>query len=273
MIKPIIKLFKRKLNLEAYITNKLALTALHGAFVFIFLNLFKPFNLDVLKETLFGYSLVMGSLTFIVPYLLLLILDKTNYKKLSVASFLIVLFCFLWIYSYILWFFSGVYKDEFNLLKLSFVLFYKYSSSLALISILFFVIVNEKVIRFKRKIRVFTKKEKSIIIYSENNKENISIAIADLIYITIAGNYASFFVNTSKGIKEIVLRNTLSKILNQIQGYPYIFKCHKSFIVNTKHIKSISGNAKGYFLISDKIDIKIPVSRSIKKKEIEKFIL
>ncbi len=272
MINPIIKLFKRKLNLEPYINNKLAITALHGVFVFIFLNLFKPFNLDVLKETLFGYSLVISSLTFLVPFLLLLILDKTNYKKLSVATFLIVLFCFLFIYSYILWFFSGIYKDEFNLIKLSFGLFYKYSSSLALISMLFFVIVNERVIRFKRKKRVFTKKEESIIIYSENNKENISIEIADLVYITIAGNYASFFVNTNKGIKEIVLRNTLSKILKQIQEYPNIFKCHKSFIVNTKHIKSISGNARGYFLISDKIDIKIPVSRSIKKKDLEKLI-
>lgn len=273
MLNSIIKIFNKQLNLEAYFSNKLPITALHGVFVFIFLNLFKPFNLDVLKETLFGYSLVMGSLTFLLPFLLLLILEKTNHKKLSVTTFLIVLFCFLLIYSYILWFFSGVYKDAFNLLKLSFGLFYKYSSSLALISMLFFVIVNERVIRFKRKKRVFAKKEDSVSIYSDNNKESISITITNLIYITIAGNYASFFVTSDKEIKEIVLRNTLTNIFNQIKEYPNIFKCHKSFIVNTKHIKSISGNAKGYFLISDQLENKIPVSRSFKKQDLEKLIL
>ncbi|AOW17902.1 hypothetical protein LPB03_10745 [Polaribacter vadi] len=72
MYKKIILFLKKPFNLESYISNKLNLSLLHGLFVFVFLNIFKPFKLDNLKEDLFGYTILMGVLTFLVPFLFFL---------------------------------------------------------------------------------------------------------------------------------------------------------------------------------------------------------
>lgn len=271
MYKSILSFLKKPFNIESYLSNKLVLSLLHGVFVFIFLNLFKPFNLDVLKGYLFGYSIVMGILTFLVPFLLLFILEKIKFKNWSIYSFIIVTFFFTIIYSYILWYFSGIYKDLYGLIKLNFILFYKYSSSLFIISILFMLIVNDRLLRRKKK-KINNIKEDLITIYSENKKENLTINIDKLIYITINGNYTSLFINTSKGTNELIIRNTLANILKQIKTYPFIFKCHKSYIINSLFFDEITGNARGYYLKSNKIETKIPVSRSLNKGELEKLL-
>lgn len=266
------KFLKKAYPLNSYFTNKLPLTALHGLFVCIFLVLFQPFNLDVFHQYIYGYGLMMGFLTFVIPYLFFLALEKMNFQKILPVTLLLLFAIFLLIYSFVLWYFSGIYKDNFDLIRLSFSLFFKYSSFLALFSLLFFLVVNDKLKRFKKKKAVIINNKQTVLFYSENKKESIQINVDQLIYITISGNYSSFFVIKDNGIKEIVLRNTLSNILIPLKEYPKIFKCHKSYIVNTKYINAISGNARGYFLISDKLSHKIPVSRSYKKKDLENLI-
>ena len=114
--------------------------------------------------------------------------------------------------------------------------------------------------------------KKNIIIYSENKKENILININKVIYTSITGNYVSFYNITDEGIKEVVIRNTLSNILKQINDYPNFIRCHKSYIINTNYIVSISGNARGYFLKTNQIENLIPVSRKFNKEYLEKIV-
>lgn len=271
MYKHILFFLKRPFKFDSYIANKLNLSLLHGIFVIIFLNIFKPFKLDLLKEHLFGYTILIGVLAFIIPFLLLILLEKIKFKNWSIYSCIILTFFFSIIYSYILWYFSGIYKDFYGLIKLSFLLFYKYTSSLNIISIIFILIVNDKLIR-RKKNKINSIKEDKITIYSKNKKENLTINIDKLIYITIDGNYASFFIDTTNGVKELILRNTLSNILKQIKNYPFIVRCHKSYIINSLFYDKIKGNARGYFLKSKIIETKIPVSRTFNKKELEKVL-
>tara|TARA_R110002072_G_scaffold168220_1_gene321784 strand:+ start:2584 stop:3405 length:822 start_codon:yes stop_codon:yes gene_type:complete len=271
LYKKIILFLKKPFNLESYISNKLNLSLLHGLFVFVFLNIFKPFKLDNLKEDLFGYTILMGVLTFLVPFLFFFILEKIKFKNWFIYSFIGLTLFFSIIYSFTLWYFSGIYKDIFSLNKLSFIVFYKYCSSLAIISIIFMLIVNDKLLRLKSE-KINRIKEDEITLYSENKKENITIHINKLIYITIDGNYASFFIETGNGIKELILRNTLSNILKQTTNYPFIFRCHKSYIINSLFFNEIIGNARGYSLKSNRIENKIPVSRSLHKVDLEKLL-
>lgn len=266
------KFFKKAYHLNTFFINKLPLTTLHGLFVVIFLILLEPFNLDVLNQYIYGYSLMMGFLTFLIPFLFLFLLEKLNIQRIILPSLLFLFAFFLLIYSYILWYWSGVYKDYFYLKRLNFSLFLKYSSFLALFSFLFFVVLNDKIKHFKKKKTVIDKKEETVIIYSENKKESININIDKLIYITVTGNYSSFFIIRNNKIKEIVLRNTLSNILKHLKEYPKIFKCHKSYIINTNYIDAISGNARGYFLESKLLTKQIPVSRSFKKEDLNNLI-
>lgn len=243
----------------------------HGIFVIFFLNIFKPFKLYLLKEYLFGYSILMGLLTFIIPFLLFVLLEKINYKKFTLTSLTVLSFCFIIVYSYILWLSIGVYKDINGLVKLPFLLFCKYSASLSILSIVIFFILNNIITAYKSKKNSNTQKQE-ITIYSENKKDTLKIHIDELIYATVSGNYTSFFLVTKNGIKEIVLRNTLSKIFLQINSYPQFFRCHKSFMVNTSFFESLKGNARGYYLGSKLLTIQIPVSRSFKKEELLKLI-
>lgn len=111
-----------------------------------------------------------------------------------------------------------------------------------------------------------------ITVFAENKRDSISFNISDLIYITTQGNYASFYCCDENGLKEMVLRNSLIRIANQLQDFTNIKRCHKSYIINKTHMKAISGNARGYYLESNLLSMKIPISRNLKKEEIENLI-
>ncbi|ARV15754.1 LytR/AlgR family response regulator transcription factor [Polaribacter sp. SA4-12] len=271
----LIKPFK----IQPFISNKVQLSVSHGLFIFAFLNLFKPFKLDLLNEYFFGYSILMGIQSIVTPYLIFVILKKVNYKKWNYSNILILCFFCILIYSLVLWYSSGFYKDlKGYKKKLSFTLFYRYTSIISIFSMLLFFVLNDKIIKLKNKIHnIRVEKNNQIIkekltIYSEGKKESIVININELIYTSITGNYVSFYINTQEGIKELVLRNTLSNIINQISDYPNFIRCHKSYIINTNYIDSISGNARGYFLKTNQIENLIPVSRKFNKEYLEKIV-
>ena len=117
------------------------------------------------------------------------------------------------------------------------------------------------------------KKIEEIILYATNKTENISFNLNDLIYISSQGNYASFFIKTDSEIKEIILRNTLSAIIKELNKYNNIIRCHKSYIINTNYVNAISGNARGYYLRSNSITQQIPVSRSFNKLDLQKMVI
>ncbi|MDD7915542.1 LytR/AlgR family response regulator transcription factor [Polaribacter ponticola] len=117
------------------------------------------------------------------------------------------------------------------------------------------------------------KKIEEIILYGTNKTENISFNLNDLIYISSQGNYASFFIKTGSETKEIILRNTLSAIIKELNKYNNIIRCHKSYIINTNYVNAISGNARGYYLRSNSITQQIPVSRSFNKSDLQKMVI
>jgi DNA-binding LytR/AlgR family response regulator len=112
----------------------------------------------------------------------------------------------------------------------------------------------------------------TINIKGNNKEENISFVLDDLVYISSEGNYASFFIKSNNGIKERVLRNTLSNINKDLKDYKNIIRCHKSYIINSNYMDSISGNARGYFLESQTIPQQIPVSRKFKKENLKNLL-
>lgn len=156
-----------------------------------------------------------------------------------------------------------------------------YALYLSFIPILFYIIIDEKVSRDDRntiskkimdtskKEKITLEKDKLITIFSDNRKSELSFHIKDLIYISSEGNYASFFlIHKQTEVKEKILRISLTEIMKEIQNYKTINRCHKSYIINSLNMHTISGNARGYFLKSDFINKQIPVSRSF---DIEKL--
>ena len=60
-----------------------------------------------------------------------------------------------------------------------------------------------------------------------------------------------------------MLRVTMKKIEDLLYKNENIVRCHKSYFVNLNYVKNVSGNARGYFLTINNLDISIPVSRNL----------
>ncbi len=99
-------------------------------------------------------------------------------------------------------------------------------------------------------------------------EENFNLNIQTFLYAKVDGNYLEIFYNYSNYNEKDLKRLTLKEFSEQLKSYPFIFKTHRSYIVNLNAIESVTGNAQGYALyLKNHSQKTIPVSRS----KIEEF--
>lgn len=272
---------------------KLKVSFYHGLFVFLFLYIFRPFYLSLFDIIILEYTLGIGIIAFFATFIILyfppLIFKKYfNEDNWTIGKNLFLMAIGITFIGVLLWYFSEMYKEPYNLKKITLLQFLFYTFLVSLIPLTFFIFINEKNVREKREKRIqniknFKKKkilEKNktlkdeIKIYSDNNKEYLKFKIKNLVYITSQGNYASFYLKNEKEdyLIEKILRVTLTKIDVALEDYQNIIRCHKSYIINTKFIIDISGNARGYLLKSNIISIDIPVSRKFSKQSLQSLL-
>ena len=259
-----------------------------GVGFFIFLYLFQPFGITYIDNNKLLYTGGFGLVTFVIQFFFFLLFPSLfksffNDEKWTVGKNILFLFLLVLSITFGNWYYNSFAQNTSSIALLSLKDFFIYKFSIAILPVTIFTYVSEKLYRIHREkiskkimeSRVsfkVIKLDKEITIFGNNEKESITFNIDNLVYINSQGNYASFFVRTEKGIKEKIIRNTLTKIAIELKEYTTIKRCHKSYIINTKLMDSISGNARGYYLISELNCVKIPVSRSFKKEEIESLI-
>lgn len=97
--------------------------------------------------------------------------------------------------------------------------------------------------------------------------DNFELDPSQLLCIKSDGNYVEFYVREGEKIKKLIKRLTLQKAADQLVDFPFIQKTHRAFLVNTRQINRMEGNAQGYQLTVDQLHFPIPVSR----RHIERF--
>ncbi|WP_109298936.1 LytTR family DNA-binding domain-containing protein [Aquimarina sp. AU474] len=97
---------------------------------------------------------------------------------------------------------------------------------------------------------------------SKTEQEHIEIFPQDLIMIKSWGNYIEVFYMKDHEVVFSLLRNTLTNINNSIKEHPFLFQCHRSYVININRVLVIKGNARGYQLTIEGMSTIIPVSRS-----------
>lgn len=267
---------------------KFKISIIHGLFIFLFLNVFRPFSISDFEVIILEYTSGIGIIAFLGTFLILYIppLIFKNYfneDSWTIGRNLLLMAVGITFIGIILWYVGELYKEPYNLRKIDLLEFLSYTFLVSLIPLTLFVFINEKNVRERREKKVVEIKKKKkepeahiskklageISINSDNGNEHVIFHLDNLVYVTSEGNYASFFLKDEEGLKEKVLRVTLIKIATQLKEYPNIIRSHKSYIVNINYINDISGNARGYLLKSDFIDIDIPVSRSFSKQSLQ----
>ncbi len=103
-------------------------------------------------------------------------------------------------------------------------------------------------------------KEKLISFESEYKKDNLTIKLESLVLVKSADNYIEVFYKSNDDIKSQMVRSTLAKAEQILHEYDFIFRCHRTFIVNKNHIEEIAGSSQGYKLFFKKIDFPVLVS-------------
>jgi hypothetical protein len=101
---------------------------------------------------------------------------------------------------------------------------------------------------------------------SENQKDKVSVRADDLVFIEAASNYVKIFYRQQDRLSYSIVRMTMKKAAELTEPYLTFFRCHRAFIVNLDRIEKVDGNAQGYKLKLYYADEFIPVSRNLNRE-------
>jgi hypothetical protein len=241
--------------------------------VFVFLFLFQPFDIDAMpiKEK---YYLLTGFavITFLALSLHLMIIPSLFPKKFSSAEWTIKkeILWNLWILFTIL---AGYFflTNFLGAMKFGFSMVIKLMLT-AVIPMSILIIVNHnKMINAHLKLADELNKklkdnksiqEKVVYFNSDYQKDSLAIKVSSLLFIRSANNYIEVFWKEGETIKSQMVRTSLVNAEGILKEHKFIYKCHRSFMINISHIDKIEGNSQGYRLYFENVNFPIPVSKN-----------
>ena len=99
----------------------------------------------------------------------------------------------------------------------------------------------------------------------ENNAEVLNISTDDLILIQSYDNYAKIITSNGDGVTSQLIRSSLKNIQSQIT-FPFIIRCHRSYIINLSRIEQVKGNARDFRVKLRGHQEWLPISREAYRK-------
>jgi hypothetical protein len=241
--------------------------------VFAFLFLFQPFNIgDLPAKNKYYLMAGLAVVTFLSLSFNLLFIPSLFPKKFSSANWNIKkeIFWNVWILFTTL---AGYFlvNNSLGVLKVSFSLVIKLVMT-AVIPISVLIIVNHnKMLRSHLKVAdELSRKlkdnrfiqEKIVYFNSEYQKDSLAIKLNLLVFIRSANNYIEVFWKEGESMKNQMVRCSMAYAEDMLKEHKFIFKCHRSYLVNINYIDKIEGNSQGYKLYFEKVDFSVPVSKN-----------
>lgn len=105
-----------------------------------------------------------------------------------------------------------------------------------------------------------------ILITTQLKSDDFYLSFNDFLYAKSEGNYVEFYLSIDDGVHKLLKRVTIKELERQLQEFPWLFKTHRSYLVNLKRVTAVSGNAQGYQLSLEQDAANVPVSRGMIKK-------
>ncbi|MEJ2056131.1 MAG: LytTR family DNA-binding domain-containing protein, partial [Calditrichaceae bacterium] len=108
-------------------------------------------------------------------------------------------------------------------------------------------------------------KQDELLLTSDNEKEKLKIKSDNLFFIKSVGNYIEVYFKKDNTIDSRILRSSLKRVEDYLQGNRNFCRSHRAYLVNLNNIVNISGNSQGYELEFRELDKRVPVSRKYSK--------
>ncbi len=241
--------------------------------VFAFLWLFQPFDIGILPVKQ-KYNLMTGFalITFLALSLYLLIIPSLVPKKFTSASWSVkkeilwntwILFTILVAYFF--------FTNWLGVMKFNFYTVIKLALT-ATLPITGLIIVNyNRMLRshlklageLNNKLREHKLNQEKIIHFtSDYQKDSLSIKAGSLLLIRSANNYIEVFWKEDNLVKNQMVRCSMTHAEEMVRDFKFIYKCHRSFMVNINYIDRFEGNSQGYRLFFADVGFPIPVSKN-----------
>jgi len=245
--------------------------------VFVFLYLFQPLQIDALANREKYFLVIgLGVITFLSLSLNLLILPSLFSKVLNGSSWNVKkeIFWDIWIlFTVSVGYF--LYYKALGIMEFGFDMIIKL--------ILIAIVPTSVLITFNRNrlLRTHLKSanelnkklqenktlpDKLVHFESDYQKDNLSLKVSLILLIRSANNYIEIFWKEGETVKSQMVRYSLTKAEEILKEDKIIFKCHRSFLINIKHIDKIEGSSQGYRLYFEKIEFPVPVSKNYTDK-------
>ena len=245
--------------------------------VFVFLFLFQPLQINELANR-YKYSIVigLGIITFLSLSLNLLILPSLFPKILNGSSWNVKkeIFWDIWILftvsvGYFLYYKAlGIMEFGFDMI-ITLIL-------IAIVPISVLITFNrnrllrthlKSAIELNKKLQESKSLSNKLVHFeSDYQKDNLSIKVSMILLIRSANNYIEVFWKEGQTVKSQMVRYSLTKAEEILKDNKFIFKCHRSYLTNIKHIDKIEGSSQGYRLYFENVDFAVPVSKNYTDK-------
>ncbi|MFN2440362.1 MAG: LytR/AlgR family response regulator transcription factor [Chitinophagaceae bacterium] len=292
------KILKQPFPYDPCARDRVGMAAFFGSFIFGFLMIFQPFELDQFtSQRLLIIALAYGLITFscvlaattVLPFFFPEIFNESAWTTGKQILFTAGVIFFVGLINYLI---SPLLVDT----RLDFynaIWFQGITLSIGLLPVSLFILLkqNRLLKKFSRQAEQIEQKlhekqevnesidsklnnilSNKISLIGEYQNEIVEIYPDDLYVVTSASNYIKIFHLQKEKLVYSIIRSTLKKAEEIILEHPNFFKCHRAFIINLDKVVHVEGNAQGYKVRIDNHDELIPVSRNLNSEFSDKLL-
>lgn len=283
---------KNSIDRPYYLNNTpfywLKLSFFFGVFIFLFLWVFEPFQMQTLDDRFIWVAAGFGLVSFIGIFVFnlsasLLFKEYYNEEKWTLGKELLQTFLNLMLIGFLNFLFYGYFvtrQFSFN----SYLWFQFSTITVGILPSTFFIILKERIKRIRYesdaedisvKLQQAEEENKKdsidiVIISSQNVSEHFSADAHNILYVRSIDNYVKIFY-VEETVRHVVIRTPLKNVESELKPFPSFIRCHRSYIANLDNVYKVSGNAQGYKLHIKNVDELVPVSRQCNEMIRQRF--
>jgi hypothetical protein len=272
--------------------RRVGMAAFFGAFVAVFLLVFRPFDLDFfpfqrLLLIAGGYGLItflcVLIATLIFPFCLPGQFSESRWTTWKHIVFTAGVICFVGLMNYLL---SPLLVNS-NLSLYNAIWFQGITLAIAVLPISIYILLRqnrllrkfsdqaqeiEKKLSEKKSVVIESQPSNKITLWGDYQNEKVEVYVDDLHLVASASNYIKVFHLQKDNLVYSIIRSTLKKAEEALLEHPNFFKCHRAYIINLDKVEHVEGNAQGYKLKITGHDELVPVSRNLNAEFSDKLL-